>query len=121
MHPDAVRDFRFNTFGKTYAELAPTTWSLVCRIDDEAIAIFFGDDLVDDSEDDATEQRRNLEPGDSNDCPKKRSRQKALIAIIAMGMMVFARSRRCNTLQIMMGFYFSRHGLGSGLLVHYRR
>ena len=64
----------------------------MCGIDDEAIANFFGDDLVDDFEDDATERRRNLVPGDSNDCPKKRSRQKALIAIIAMGMMVFARS-----------------------------
>jgi len=80
MHVSRCRSrfhFRFNTLGKTYAELA---CSLVCGIDDEPIANFFGDDLVDDFEDDTTEQRRNM----------------ALIAITVMGMMVFARSRRCN-------------------------
>jgi hypothetical protein len=107
--PDAVQDFRFTTLGKIYMELAPTTWSLVCGmcgvLKDE-VTTFFQDGAADDSPDDIMEQLQQPSQEENTNSPKSRSRQNTLIAIITIGMLMFVRSRRCNTLQIIMGYYF---------------
>jgi hypothetical protein len=108
--PNTVQDFRFTTLGKVYLELAPTTWSLICGMcgvdEDEVTAFFQEDTTADDLPDDIMEQLQGPSQEENTDSPKSRSRQNTLIAIITIGMLMFARSRRCNTLQIIMGYYF---------------
>jgi hypothetical protein len=103
--PDAVQDFQFTKLGKIYMELAPTTWSLICGmcgVQEEEITTFFRNGSADDSPD-ISEHLLTPDPEENTDFA--RSRQKTLIVIITIGMLMFARSRRCNTLQIMMGYY----------------
>jgi len=84
-------------------DLAPTTWSLVCGmclVQEEEVATFFRDGTAD-----TFEQLQQPSHNENTDTPKIRSRQKTLIVIITIGMLMFARSRRCNTLQIIIGYY----------------
>jgi hypothetical protein len=107
--PDTVQDFRFTTLGKIYMELTPSTWSLICGMCDvheDEVTTFFRDRTADDSPDDNIEQLQERSQQENSDSLKSRSRQNTLIAIITIGMLMFTRSRRCNTLQILMGYYF---------------
>jgi len=89
---DAVSDFRFTIHDKIYMELAPITWSLICGIcgvHKEEITTFFQDSMMDDLPD-ISEYLRDPHLEDDT---HSMGRQKTLILIITIGMLMFARSR----------------------------
>ena len=78
----------------------------MCGVQEAEVTTFFRDCTAEDSPNDAFEQLENPSQDNNTNSPKCRFRQNTLIIIITIGMLIFARSHRCNTLQIIMGYYF---------------
>jgi hypothetical protein len=105
--PEVIREFSFESLALLFVQDAPNLWKLVCTLcdvsADQMDKFLYHEDLQHEAvEDFDADPEGGVEVEET---PRRRSRQKALIAAIAIGSIAFARSRRCNRLQMVMGLY----------------
>lgn len=100
--PANVADFSFSKLAYTYSDIAPLLWNLCCTLADVSVAeahTFLkkgrNTDSLGDLDDD----------NESSESPQRKQRLKVLVATVAIGVLAFGRSRNCNALQSIVGFY----------------
>jgi hypothetical protein len=108
--PEIIRTFTFQSIGLQFAKLAPSLWFVLCTVGDVDIKVAQEylngpPEAVEDLEErDVGED--NVDGDGSRPAKKKvKSKEKVISVITAIAGLVFARSRKCNALQMMMGYY----------------
>jgi hypothetical protein len=112
--PEFIRAFTFQSLGLRFAKLAPSLWLVLCTMGDVDITtaqeyLNGPPEVVEDlDERDADEDHVDGDgEGHGSRATEKRvkSKQKVIAVITAIAGLVFTRSRKCNALQMMMGYY----------------
>jgi hypothetical protein len=104
--PEFINSFSFQTLGQRYAELAPSLWRMMCglgSIDPETAEQYLQsspEDINDMGERDPADEAP-AQPGRKD----RKRKAKTLAAIMAIGQIAFTRSRNCNAIQMMIGYY----------------
>jgi hypothetical protein len=107
--PEFIQSFSFQSLGRRFAALAPTLWHLVCSLGDvdmETASQYFdtppdGTDELEDTEDPEPLENSDVRPNKK----KHQAKEKVLAAIMVIAELAFTRSRKCNAMQMMIGYY----------------
>jgi hypothetical protein len=110
--PEYIKGFRFQSVGQRFAELAPSLWQMICDLGDvdrktanEYLRNPPDDFDMDDLDNEPPDGADGPEAPPSAQAPKKMVKAKVLAAIMAIAQIVFTRSRNCNGVQMMIGYY----------------
>jgi hypothetical protein len=110
--PEYIKAFRFQSVGLRFAELAPCLWRMICDLGDvdrktanEYLRNPPDDFDMDDLDNERPDGADGPEAPPSAQAPKKMVKAKVLAAIMAIAQIVFTRSRNCNGVQMMIGYY----------------
>jgi hypothetical protein len=109
--PEFIRAFSFQSLGLRFAALAPTLWRLVCSLGDisQDTANQYLESPPEGPEELEEPELEDPEPLPNSEArpneKKHKAKEKVLAAIMVISELAFTRSRNCNAMQMMIGYY----------------